>query len=64
MKRIPYVEISECQGCRSCAAICPEVFQMNEMGRYAQVINPYAGSEDCILEAMASCPVRCIRWAE
>lgn len=64
MPRVLYIEQSECYGCGNCEAICPGVFQMNATGKFAQVLNPDGGNEDCILEAMASCPAQCIRWAE
>ncbi|WP_443082280.1 ferredoxin, partial [Thermodesulfitimonas autotrophica] len=39
MVKIPYVEVSECYGCGNCVVICPEVFQMSEVGKFAQVVN-------------------------
>jgi ferredoxin len=64
MVKIPYIEVSECYGCGNCVVICPEVFQMNEVGKFAQVVNSGADSEECILEAMFACPARCIRWTD
>ncbi|RPF42691.1 ferredoxin [Thermodesulfitimonas autotrophica] len=64
MARIPYIETSECQACGTCEAVCPEVFKMDEDAGYAVVINPHGASEDCIQEAIDSCPGQCISWVE
>lgn len=49
-----------CIGCGSCAEICPEVFEMDENGDKARVILPEGGNEECIEEAIATCPGECI----
>lgn len=51
-----------CVGCGSCAELCPEVFEMDEAAEKARVILPEGGDEECIEEAMASCPDDCISW--
>ncbi|MGV8073763.1 MAG: ferredoxin [Syntrophobacteraceae bacterium] len=53
-----------CIGCGSCAELCPEVFEMDEAGEKAQVILSEGGDEECIEEAITSCPVECIEWEE
>jgi ferredoxin len=37
---------------------------MNEEEEKAQVILPEGGDEECIEEAISSCPVECISWEE
>jgi ferredoxin len=49
-----------CVGCGSCAELCPEVFEMDADTEKAHVILPEGGNEECIEEAMASCPDDCI----
>ena len=54
----------ECIGCGSCVELCPEVFRMNEDKEKAEVVPPEGGSEECIEEAIDTCPVSCIHWDE
>ncbi len=49
-----------CIGCGSCAELCPDVFEMDEETEKAHVIDPESGGEECIEEAIASCPEECI----
>ena len=49
-----------CVGCGSCAELCPEVFEMDEAAEKAHVILSEGGGEECIEEAIASCPDSCI----
>ena len=63
MPKLLVIDEEECQGCESCVEICPEVFEFDEDSQIAVVKNPQA-DEDCIQEAIDSCPVECIRWEE
>jgi ferredoxin len=56
------VKIDEdcCIGCAACAELCPDVFEMNEEGDKAHVILPEGGDEECIQEAIDTCPSECI----
>ena len=58
------IDTDECIGCESCVELCSEVFAFNEDEEKAEVILPEGGPEDCIEEAMESCPVECIHWEE
>ncbi|MDR3556227.1 MAG: ferredoxin [Syntrophobacteraceae bacterium] len=49
-----------CIGCGACAELCPDVFEMNEEGDKAYVILPEGGNEDCVQEAIDTCPSECI----
>lgn len=55
------IDEDECVGCESCVELCPEVFEFDEASGKAKVIKPDA-ADDCIEEAMESCPVECIKW--
>jgi len=44
--------------------LCSDVFAFNEAEEKAEVILPEGGPEDCIEEAMETCPVECIHWEE
>lgn len=57
------IDEDECVGCESCVELCPEAFEFDESAEKARVINPNA-EDDCVEEAMESCPVDCIRWEE
>ena len=62
-KRV-YIDADECVGCESCVELCPEVFGFDEDSEKANVIMPEGGSEECIDEAIETCPVECIQWEE
>lgn len=53
-----------CSACGTCAELCPDVFELGEDEETARVILPEGGDEECIEEAISSCPVECISWAE
>lgn len=57
------IDEDECTGCETCVEICPEAFEFDEATDLAKVINPKAADE-CVEEAIDSCPVECIRWEE
>ncbi len=42
--RVPYIIISECIACGSCAEICPEVFALVGEEGYAVVLNQGGGT--------------------
>ena len=58
------IDTDECIGCESCVELCSEVFAFNEAEEKAEVIMPEGGPEDCIEEAMDTCPVECIHWEQ
>lgn len=58
-----YVDQDECIGCESCVQICPEAFHMTGDGK-AEFISTASGAEECIQEAMDTCPVECIHWKD
>jgi ferredoxin len=64
MGRIVVLDQECCTGCGSCADLCPEVFELDEVTEKASVIHPEGGKEECIEEAIATCPVECISWEE
>ncbi|MEJ5349392.1 MAG: ferredoxin [Desulfosoma sp.] len=51
-----------CLGCGTCVELCPKVFAMHTEEEKAYVLSEVAGDEECIEEAMASCPAECISW--
>jgi len=58
-----YVDQEECISCESCVEICPGAFIMNDDGK-AEVLSSATGGEECIQEAMDSCPAECIHWQD
>jgi len=46
-----------CIGCSSCAAICPNVFEMKDGKAHVKK----QSSEPCVKEAIESCPVDAIK---
>jgi ferredoxin len=58
------IDADECVGCQTCVELCPDVFTFNDASEKAEVVKEEGGPEDCIEEAMSSCPVECIKWEE
>jgi ferredoxin len=56
------IETEECIGCESCVELCPEVFEFDEKAEKARVKVAEGGDEECIEEAISTCPVECIHW--
>lgn len=54
------IDEEECLGCESCVEVCPAVFAMNDDGDKAIVLADANADEDCVDEAIASCPAECI----
>lgn len=54
------IDTYECNGCGSCVALCPDVFQMDAAGEKAEVIAPDTPITAAIEEAAAYCPAGCI----
>lgn len=40
------------------------MFEFDEEAEIARVIKPEGGDEECIDEAIETCPVACISWEE
>lgn len=54
------IDEDECLGCEACVEMCPSVFSFDENTDKAAVIDGADGDEDCVDEAIASCPAECI----
>ena len=54
------IDQDECLGCGACVELCPDIFAMNTDDNKAYVTTPEGGNQDCIEEAIASCPAGCI----
>ena len=55
------IDQSECLGCEACAEICPSAFTFDEEEGKAAVKEGADLSDECVDEAIASCPADCIR---
>lgn len=56
------IDEDECVGCEACVDLCPDVFEFDNDTEKAIVIKPEGGDEDCINEAIETCPSECITW--
>jgi len=64
MEKSIYIVTEGCIGCESCVELCPDVFDFDVDAEKAIVVMPEGGDEECIEEAMDSCPSECIHWEE
>jgi len=60
MARTVVIDQDECIGCQACVELCPAVFAFDDDENKAMVIDGADGDEECVDEAIASCPVSCI----
>jgi ferredoxin len=56
------IDQEECLGCEACVELCPEIFGFDIDEAKAYVIMEEGGDEDCIEEAIGSCPAGCISY--
>ena len=54
------IDQEECLGCEACVEICPNAFIMDEEKGKASVKDSADPDDDCVDEAIASCPAECI----
>lgn len=61
MEKFIIIDVYECNGCGSCAEICPEVFVMDDWEK-AALLDPNAAVTEKVEEAAAYCPQKCISF--
>ena len=54
------IDQEECLGCEACVEICPTVFAFDPATGKA-CVQEETSEEECVDEAIASCPAGCIR---
>lgn len=54
------IDQEECIGCEACVESCPSVFAFDDDAGKAYVLDDADAGEDCVDEAIASCPAQCI----
>lgn len=60
MSKKVIIDTEECIGCENCIEICRKVFRLNKDTEKAEAILPEGVDEECIKEAISSCPLECI----
>jgi len=63
MAKLPIVDKDKCIGCSTCSVLAPKTFKLSKDNK-AEVINPPGDEEKKIKEAIDSCPVDAIKFAE
>ena len=64
MAREFYIKEEDCEACGTCAELCPDCFKFDEDEMDTAAVISFDCPEDCIEEAMDSCPGECIFWKE
>ncbi len=64
MKPKVIIDADECLGCEACVDLCPSLFRFNDDLGKAEVIEDGNPDDDCVDEAIASCPAGCISKKE
>ena len=61
----PVFDMTVCIKCEICCDLCPEVFELNDLG-FLEVkeLPDYSQYEELIDEAIKTCPPDCISWEE
>ena len=54
------IDQDECIGCEACVELCPSVFSFNDEEGKAHVKEDANADDECVDEAIASCPAECI----
>lgn len=55
------IDQEECLGCEACVEICPTTFEMDGDKGKAVVKDDADAADECVDEAIASCPAECIK---
>lgn len=59
----PKVNQEKCIGCGTCAALCPDVFEIGDDGKsHVKKLDNY--DDFSVQEAIDSCPEQAISWEE
>ena len=58
------IDQEECLGCEACVELCPDIFGFDIDETKAYVLMAEGGEEECIEEAVSSCPAGCIMYDE
>jgi ferredoxin len=53
-----------CSGCATCAEMCPDVFEMDEITEKAELVDITPKITDEVYQAAAFCPEKCIKITE
>ena len=62
MAKVPVIEFDLCEGCETCVALCPDVFEMQD--DKAVVTDATKCSECDCQEAIDTCPTEAIKWED
>lgn len=60
MGGIVVINTDECIGCETCVELCPDIFHFDSEAEKAVVAKEDDEDEECVEEAIESCPVECI----
>ena len=54
------IDQDECIGCEACVELCPSAFEFDDDAEKAAVLEGANPDDECVDEAIASCPTECI----
>jgi len=64
MKRVPFINFTECSDCETCLELCPAVFVRNKETGFIEIQDLEEYPEEEIYEVMNYCPQECIVFLE
>ncbi|MBD2579021.1 ferredoxin [Oscillatoria sp. FACHB-1406] len=59
-----YVDEATCIGCKHCAHVAPNTFYIEPTYGRSRALRQDGDTEDCVQEAIDTCPVDCIHWVD
>ena len=62
--KIPVIDLGLCTECEGCLVVCPAVFHFNQATDMIEVLDLATYPQDCVNEAIKTCPADCITWED
>ena len=61
-ERRPTIDLGACNKCGGCIEVAPEIFHLNDVADYFEVLDLDYYDQELVDEAIKNCPQDCISW--